>query len=483
MGRGVRARPSLRGLSLRTRLLVATIGLAAIGLAATGITASVLLRGYLVQRVDQQLAIGLRAKMRAPLNGAQPPLRVTPTGQLPTPYIFTEIDTHGAILRQFGGSLEAGDPRPDVSGLDTAAVDAHNGSAFTVGAASGSGTFRILAVERPDHTGADTIAISLHSVDSTVHRLELVIGGVSALVLVLLAALGTLAVRLGLRPLTDVEHTAHRIAQGDLSQRVPDGRPGTEIGRLAESLNGMLSQIEAAFTARKASEATLRRFVADASHELRTPLTTIRGYSELFRQGAITDEAAQLQATSRIEAEATRMGRLVDDLLLLAELDQPTESDVVSRGPTDLASLTSDAVADARAADPTRSINFTGPSSGVPVPVDGDRLRQVLANLLTNAIVHTPPGNPVEVTLTTTATTARLEVSDRGPGIAADDVARIFERFYRADASRSRARGGTGLGLSIVAAVVAASGGGVTCHSVLGEGTTFTVELPLAQSR
>jgi two-component system OmpR family sensor kinase len=281
--------------------------------------------------------------------------------------------------------------------------------------------------------------------------------------------------------LADVEHTAHRIAQGDLSQRVTDGRPGTEIGRLAESLNSMLSQIEAAFTAREASEATLRRFIADASHELRTPLTTIRGYSELFRQGAVTDEASQLRATSRIEAEATQMGRLVDDLLLLAELDQPTDSDVVSLRPTDLAALTSDAAADARAADPARSISYAGPSSDVPVPVDGDRLRQVLANLLTNAIVHTPPGNPVEVTLTTTTTTARLQVSDRGPGIAADDVARIFERFYRTDTSRSRARGGTGLGLSIVQAVVAASGGVVTCHSVLGEGTTFTVELPMSE--
>jgi two-component system OmpR family sensor kinase len=420
--------------------------------------------------------------MRASIGGNRPPLAVASGRQLPTPYIFTEIDTHGRIQRQFGGSLVAGDPRPDVSGLDTAAVEAHNGSAFTVGAASGSDSFRILAVERPDHTGADTVAISLHSVDSTVQRLEFVIGGVSALVLILLAALGTLAVRLGLRPLADVEHTAHRIAQGDLSQRVSGGRPGTEIGRLAESLNSMLSQIEAAFASRAASEATLRRFVADASHELRTPLTTIRGYSELFRQGAVTDEAAQLRATSRIEAEATRMGRLVDDLLLLAELDQPTESDVVPRGPTDLAALASDAVADARAADPARSIDYSGPLTGLPVPVDGDRLRQVLANLLTNAIVHTPPGNPVEVTLTTTPTTARLEVCDRGPGIAADDVARIFERFYRTDTSRSRARGGTGLGLSIVQAVVAASGGVVTCRSVLGEGTTFTVELPRSEN-
>jgi two-component system OmpR family sensor kinase len=481
MRRRVRVRRSLRGLSLRTRLLVATVGLAAIGIAATGITASVLLRGYLVQRLDQQLMIGLRAKGRASIGTPPPPVSVAPSGQLPTPYIFTEIDTHGAILRQFGGPIQAGDPRPDVSGLDTAAVNAHAGSAFTVDAASGGSTFRILAVERSDHSGADTIAISLSSVDSTVHRLELVIGGVSALVLALLAALGTLAVRLGLRPLTDVEHTAHRIAQGDLSQRVTGGRPGTEIGRLAESLNGMLSQIEAAFTARAASEATLRRFVADASHELRTPLTTIRGYSELFRQGAVTDEASQLQATSRIEAEATRMGRLVNDLLLLAELDQPSESDIVSDGPADLAALTSDAVADALAAEPARSIDYAGPQSDVPVPVDSDRLRQVLANLLTNAIVHTPPGTPVDVTLTTTPTTARLEVSDRGPGIAADDVARIFERFYRTDTSRSRARGGTGLGLSIVQAVVAASGGVVTCRSVVGEGTTFTVELPISK--
>ncbi|MDT4944857.1 MAG: two-component system, OmpR family, sensor kinase [Pseudonocardiales bacterium] len=473
-------RLSLRGLSLRTRLLVATIGLAAIGIAATAVTASVLLRGYLVQRVDQQLTVGLRALTRAPTDGTRPPLKPGSAGQLPTPFIFTEVDSHGGIQRQFGGSLEAGDPRPDVAGLDTAAVDAHHGSPFTVGAASGSGSFRVLAVERSDHTGADTVAISLHSVDSTVHRLDLVIGIVSAVVLVLLAALGTLAVRLGLRPLADVEHTAHRIAQGDLSQRVTDGRPGTEIGRLAESLNSMLSQIEAAFTARAASEATLRRFVADASHELRTPLTTIRGYAELFRQGAVTDEQSQLRATSRIEAEATRMGRLVDDLLLLAELDQPGTSQLVPDGAADLATLASDAVADARAADPARSISYAGPPSDVPVPADSDRLRQVLANLLTNAIVHTPPGTPVEVTLTTTLTAARLEVRDRGPGIAPDDVARIFERFYRTDTSRSRARGGTGLGLSIVQAVVAASGGVVTCRSAPGEGTSFVVELPIA---
>ena len=471
---------TLRGLSLRTRLLVATIGLAAIGIAATGITASVLLRGYLVQRVDQQLTIGLRAKMHTPVGGTSALRRVAANGQLPTPYIFTEVDTHGTTQRQFGGPLESGDPRPVVSGLDSAAVEAHNGSAFTVNAASGSGSFRVLAIERADHTGADTIAISLNSVDSTVHRLDLVIWGVSALVLVLLAALGTLAVRLGLRPLTDVEHTAHRIAQGDLSQRVADGRPGTEIGRLTESLNGMLSQIEAAFTARKASEATLRRFVADASHELRTPLTTIRGYAELFRQGAVTDEVSQRRATSRIEAEATRMGRLVDDLLLLADLDQPATSQVAAVGAADLAAVTSDAVADARAADRGRTITYTGPASCVPVPVDGDRLRQVLANLLTNALVHTPPGNPVELALTTTPTTARLEVRDRGPGIPAADVARIFERFYRPDASRTRARGGTGLGLSIVQAVVAAAGGTVTCDSVPGEGTSFTVELPMS---
>ncbi|MDT4894859.1 MAG: two-component system, OmpR family, sensor kinase [Pseudonocardiales bacterium] len=480
MRRRVRGGSSPRTLSLRTRLLVATIGLAAIGIAATGITASVLLRHYLVQRVDQQLGVGLRALLRQSTDGTRPPLKAGSPGQLPTPYIFTQIDTHGAIQRQFGGSLESGDPRPDVSKLDTAAVVAHHSSPFTVQAVSGSDSFRIIAVERSDHSGADTAAISLHSVNSTVHRLELVIGSVSALVLVLLAALGTLAVRLGLRPLADVEHTAHRIAEGDLSQRVSGGRPGTEIGRLATSLNTMLSQIEAAFTDRAATEATLRRFVADASHELRTPLTTIRGYAELFRQGAVTDQAAHLRATSRIEAEATRMGRLVDDLLLLAELDQPARPHLAPIGSADLATLVSDAVADARAADPERDIGYDGPASGVRVPVDGDRLRQVLANLTTNARVHTPSGTPVTVTLTSTPSTARLEVSDRGPGIAADDVSRIFERFYRTDTSRSRARGGTGLGLAIVHAVVAAAGGTVTCESIVGVGTTFAVELPVS---
>jgi two-component system OmpR family sensor kinase len=474
-----RGRWSPRTLSLRTRLLVATLGLAAIGIAATGITASVLLRHYLVQRVDQQLAVALRPLLRQPGDGSRPPLRPG-AGQLPTPYIFTQLDPHGGVQRQFGGSLEPSDPRPDVSKVDAAAVAAHHGAPFTVQAVSGGDSFRVIAVERNDRSGADTAAISLHSVNSTVHRLQLVIGGVSALVLVLLAALGTLAVRLGLRPLADIEHTAHRIAEGDLSQRVRGGRPGTETGRLAASLNTMLGQIETSFTDREASEATLRRFVADASHELRTPLTTIRGYAELVRRGAVTDEVAMVRATSRIEAEATRMSRLVDDLLLLAELDQPTRSHMEPVGSADLAMLSADAVADARAADPEHSIDYDGPPRGVRVPVDGDRLRQVLANLTANARVHTPPGTPVTVTLKTTPTVARLEVSDKGPGIAADDVSRLFERFYRADTSRTRSRGGTGLGLAIVQAVVAVSGGTVTCQSEVGVGTTFAVELPLS---
>jgi two-component system OmpR family sensor kinase len=474
VARGTLARLSIRNWSLRARLLAGVVGLVAIALVVTGFVGTALLRSYLVQQVDQQLQIGVAALARPP---ATAPLRPPPAAgadQLPTQFWFTDLDANGVVQRQRGGSLAAGEPKPDLSGVTTAKVRGEAGRAFTVPATNGGAGFRVRAVERG--TGTSTVAISLQSAYATVHRLEMITWLVALLVLVLLAVLATVAVRVGLRPLETVERTAEDIAAGDLSSRVPAGPPGTEIGRLSNALNGMLTQIESAFAAREHSEATLRRFIADASHELRTPLTTVRGYAELARKGALADEARQGHALGRIESEAARMGGLVDDLLLLAYLDQQRPLTVAT---TDLGALTADAVADARVRDAHRPVDYARPDEQVLVDVDADRMRQALANLLGNALVHTPEGTAVHVSLVRNGQEARLVVADEGPGLRPDQVARLFERFYRADPSRSRARGGSGLGLAIVQAVVQASRGTVACSSAAGLGTSFEVTLPL----
>jgi two-component system OmpR family sensor kinase len=353
-------------------------------------------------------------------------------------------------------------------------VRQESGRAFTVPSTTGGSGFRVRAVEQSDG-GANVVAISLHSVDATVHRLELITWLVASVVLAVLIALATVAVWIGLRPLESVENTAQDIAAGDLSKRVPSGPPGTEIGRLSNTLNAMLAQIESAFAARQRSEMALRQFIADASHELRTPLTTVRGYAELAGKGALSDDASRNRAMGRIEAEASRMGGLVDDLLLLAYLDQERPLKLAK---VDLGALTSDAVADARVRAPGRPIEYAGPIWPVFVDVDADRIRQVLANLLGNALTHTPDGTPVHVSLQLDGDHVRLEVADEGPGLPPEQVARLFERFYRVDASRSRVRGGSGLGLAIVQAIVQASHGTVSCQSEPGVGTSFVVRLP-----
>ena len=320
-------------------------------------------------------------------------------------------------------------------------------------------------------------AISLSDVDNTVHRLVVLEWLVGLIVLVLLGGAGYVVVRRSLRPLVEVEHTAAAIAAGDLSQRVPESDPRTEVGRLSRALNGMLVQIESAFRAQEASEAAarasedkMRRFVADASHELRTPLTSIRGFAELYRQGAAPKPADVARVMRRVEDAAAQMGVLVDDLLLLARLDQQRP---LERAPVDIVALAADAVHDAQAVAPDRAITLDV-AAGDAAVVLGDelRLRQVLANLVSNALSHTPAGTPVDVEVAVRSGEVHLSVRDRGPGLAPEDAARIFERFFRADASRTRSAGGTGLGLSIVAALVAAHGGQVGVDTAPGQGAT-----------
>jgi two-component system OmpR family sensor kinase len=325
--------------------------------------------------------------------------------------------------------------------------------------------------------------------DKVIGRLVAIEIVVGLVVLVALGLAGYGLVRSSLRPLAAVERTAQAIAAGDLSQRVPAGDGRTEVGRLSQALNGMLARIESAFRAQqtseeqaRASEERMRRFVADASHELRTPLTSIRGFAELYRQGAVGSAAETARLMQRIESEGSRMGVLVEDLLQLARLDQQRP---LSLTPVDLAEIAGDAVHDARALQPDRPVSVHLDDSLTEVPVvlgDEARLRQVVGNLLSNALVHTPQTTPVTVRICedTSAGGDRVvvRVADEGPGMAPEDAARVFERFYRADASRSRTAGGTGLGLSIVRALVTAHGGDVSLDTAPGRGAAFTVRLP-----
>jgi two-component system OmpR family sensor kinase len=326
-------------------------------------------------------------------------------------------------------------------------------------------------------------------VDDTIGALSIRLTGVALLVTSAGAALGWLAIRRSFRPLIEVEETAAAIAAGDLSRRIPERPASTEVGRLTASLNTMLTRIEWAFRAQEASEARTRRFAADASHELRTPLVSIRGFAELFRQGAVPPDEVP-RTMRRIEDEAKRMGSLVEDLLLLARLDEQRPA---RKDPVDLVVLAGDAVHDARGLDAERQVrlvglNGAGPASAV-VTGDEDRLRQVVANLVANAIRHTPAGTPVEVAVGTSANpdgrdgprgpVAVLEVRDHGPGLTPEQAARVFERFYRVDSSRRRdTGGGSGLGLSIVSAVVTAHAGTVAVDTTSGGGATFRVALP-----
>jgi len=467
-----------RGASLRTRLAVGVLLLTALGLVVSATVGTLLLRTYLVTQLDHQLAgSGRFADGALPA----PPTSTTAPSQgggraFPSPFVLTRLSPTGVVEETVRGSQASTSPAPDVAGLTLADAQARDGQPFDVTGVDDAGYhYRAVAVPLADGSGTVVVAISTASIDETVQRAALAALAVGLLTLGLVGLLSGIVIRLGLRPLEDVEETAERIAAGDLSQRVPDLPEGTEIGRLSASLNGMLGQIETAFQERSESEDRLRRFVADASHELRTPLTSIRGYAELSRSGAITDEEQRRAAIGRIEAEAVRMGVLVDDLLLLARLDQQRP---LERREVDLVDLLDSAVAALRAAAPGREVTATLPQE-LAVLGDAARLRQVVDNLLTNARVHTAEGTAIELTAAKDADGAVLVIRDHGPGMTTDDLAHATERFYRGDPSRTRRHGGgSGLGLSIVDAIVSAHGGRLEVSSSPGEGTTVTIHLP-----
>ncbi len=373
------------------------------------------------------------------------------------------------------------DPVPEFTAAQ-ARQAAERDRPFTVDAEPSGEPFRLLAREVGRGDAVVVLGRSIRDVDDAIGRLVLVELLATIAVIAVLSLVTWWVLRLGVRPIRAMTTAASTIAAGDLSHRVPEAEPGTEAGQLGEALNSMLGRIETAFDERTQSEARLRRFVADASHELRTPVTTIRGYSELYRHGGLREDGALDEAMRRTEEEATRMGNLVGDLLQLARLDQGRP---VVRRPVALDRIAADAARDAQVVFPERTVS----AEVQPLTVLGDEehLRQVLANLVTNAVEHTPAEASVRIGVAEVDGWAQLVVADDGPGMAPDDVTNAFERFHRADPSRSRARGGdrtgrqggSGLGLSIVAAIVEAHGGTVGLTSELGHGTVVTVRLPL----
>ncbi|PZS31348.1 MAG: two-component sensor histidine kinase [Pseudonocardiales bacterium] len=487
-----RLRQASDRLPLRIKLVVTVLALVMGALVAADVAATTSLRGYLLGRIDSQLQ---DATSRLPHElGDQRPGGGGAHGGPPSDFYVALANPAGTVVPLRTDPVRAGQSAPRLPTLTTSAVAARQGP-FTVRATGEGEDWRVLVSPFADGSGSLVVATALGDLNGTVNRLlflELVTGFV---VLFLLAGLAYLLVRTSLRALVEVEETAAAIAAGDLSRRVPHHDPRTEVGRLSAALNGMLAQIEAAFglreaseTAAKASEERMRRFVADASHELRTPLTSIRGFAELYRQGAATDADDVGRFMRRIEDAAARMGLLVDDLLLLARLDQQRP---LERRPVDLLALAADAVHDALAIAPTRPVTLQTADGPAPPVVIGDdsRLRQVLGNLVGNALVHTAEGTPVTVRVGVRAdgqdqdAVAVLEVVDAGAGLPPEEADRVFERFYRADKARTRGSGGSGLGLSIVAALAAAHGGRVEVETEVGKGTTFRVVLPLAQQQ
>ncbi len=477
---------------LRVTIVVVVLTLVALALVVSGVVATTIMRGYLVDRVDTQLTKTAQVFQH---DDGGPTNRPPRPGQgrnrpLPSLIVIQFSNSEGAPDESpYQAPLAETEPLPDLPRLNLNQVRALDGKPFNTDAESGGARWRVVALPLDNGNGSVMVAQSLGELDRTIQRLIGIQAAAALILLVLLAGVGTYVVRRSLRGLEDVEHTAVAIAGGDLSQRVPQRDPRTEVGRLSLALNQMLGQIENAFAQRTASEFAarrsedaarqsedrMRRFVADASHELRTPLTSIRGFAELSRQRGDTTDADTMR---RIEDEAKRMGLLVDDLLLLARLDQQRP---LKLEPVDLLPVAADALHNAQAVQPNRDISLKIlPDSEAPV-VAGDeaRLRQVLGNLVSNALHHTPPEAPITVSVGTRGGEAILEVSDTGPGLDEEQKARVFERFYRADSARTRATGGSGLGLSIVAALVAAHRGHVIVTDTSPHGATFTVHLPL----
>ncbi|MEP7160624.1 MAG: HAMP domain-containing sensor histidine kinase, partial [Dermatophilaceae bacterium] len=537
-----RAVHPLRSWSLTWRLVAVTVVLLIGALVLTGTASQALLRTSLMERTDEGLqaaAINASATSRRDLYADGHVY----APRMPSSYAIAFMDSSGQIVSRAPAIDE---PRafPDIPPIPIIASLPLKTTPFEVSSEGGNEPrWQVLVGPLSDGTGTYAVATSLRGVQATMVSIRVLTLTIGLIVATVCALVGWLGIKRAFRPLREMEDTAAAIAGGDLTRRVPEHAANDEAASLSRSLNTMLAHIERSFAAREASEERMRRFVTDASHELRTPLATVRGYAELYRQGAVQTPEATTGAMRRIEDEATRMSGLVDDLLTLARLDNHRP---LGFGEVDLTVLAADAVDDATARQPDRRFRLVGLGEGplAPTPLVGDesRLRQVVTNLMANAVQHTPATTPIDVAVGrvapgydtpgpraadapaesgakfsgrkrippppraiawsrgTSQTPAlpvpsalssasgsrpapglvRVEVIDHGPGIAGDDVERVFQRFYRGDPSRGRTSGGTGLGLAIVIAIVASHGGRVGIRPTSGGGATFVVELPTA---
>jgi signal transduction histidine kinase len=512
--------------SLRTKLVTALLALVAIALAVMSFVGVAVFGNYLQSQVDAQLH-SLDAQVQndpsAFLGGGHHMTFLLNNS------VVEVLSANGQPVTGIGNWQNLSSNSGPAIPASQSGTSGNSGQPFTVLAQSGGYSWRVITQPVQYSTdggvtmqsGTLVVGLNLGNLDQTMAyliRLDVI---VSVVILFVLMIVGFAVVRANLRPLVEIEETAEEIADGHLNRRIPERDPRTEIGSLGRSLNIMLSQIEAAFHAREESEAAahqneerMRRFIADASHELRTPLTAIRGFAEYYRQrgGLVSywDKSAASSASAdeagsdtrylgagltpddldrimhRVETEASRMGLLVEDLLLLARLDQQRP---LARQPIDLLSLAADAVHDARLLAPSRTVDLSvQPGAAFLVIGDEARLRQVIGNLMSNALTHTPDGSPIEVSIGSgtldprapdSARAVTLDVTDHGPGMLPEQAQRVFERFYRADQARTRTKGGSGLGLAIVSALVTAHGGVASVRTGPGRGSTFRIALPL----
>ena len=478
--------------SLRNRLVLGVVVLGAMGFIASDFAAQSAFRSFLVAQVDQQLDdITGESLLRLDRAGIaptdqdsdneknQPFQQVQPLSGVPTAISITLLDPTGVVVGTLGGDLSTNQFSGIVANMTTADVVAHEGKPHTMELKESGTHFRVLTRTLPSGFGSVVAAVSLEDVDNTIARLRFLFLLIGLLALLAIALASRKIIDISLRPLTRIEATAEAIAAGDLSARLPDAKPNTEVGHLVTSLNQMLSRIEESFALRIASEDKLRRFVADASHELRTPLTAIRGFAELHRQGAVQGEAKTAELVQRIEKESIRMSTLVEDLLLLARLDQARE---LQKDPVDVKTLVNEVVASAQATKNTHPITISHADGDVYILGDSQRIHQVIANLISNAQSHTPDGTAVNISISQNELGTTISVTDNGPGLSETDQSKVFERFYRADPSRVRSGlDGSGLGLSIVDAVMGAHGGTVSVNSKLGNGATFTLFFPTVE--
>ena len=484
----------LRNWSLRNRLTAGVLALSAIGFIGAGLVAQSSLHGYLIGQIDDQLisVVGGTSQrlnqagiandeevnpnddddnQHSPRRAAATPL--TPLNRIPTSTSVTLLDRSGAFVGGIGGDLNANRITDFIVGWTPERVASFGAQPFNL--QTPGADFRIVAAVLPSSAGSVIVAQSLSDFDRTMHKINRIFLLIGLIVLLLIGFAARQVIKLSMKPLEDVEATAQKIAAGDLSARLENLEPDTEVGRLSASLNTMLGRIEESFAVRTESEDKLRRFVADASHELRTPLTAIRGFAELHRQGAVPDGEKTKELLGRIEKESVRMATLVEDLLLLARLDQ---SRAIEFNPVDLVHVIEEVVASASAAGPSHPITVEMPKE-LFILGDSGRIYQVMTNLLANARVHTPVDTSIHVLARQDDDGVYISIADNGPGLSEEDQKRIFERFFRADPSRQRtSHEGSGLGLSIVDSVMQAHGGKVGVVSKTGQGTTFTLFFP-----